>query len=72
MSKPHRGKSIRELASRGRGECPVCKRGGVKLLYEQDAAAGSAAGKKIKVCKICKAAIKHGKKSVGDSNEAQA
>ena len=58
MSKPHRGKNIRELVSRGRGECPVCKRQGVKLLYEQDAGE-----KKIKVCKICKAAIKHGKKS---------
>jgi len=59
MSKPHRGKSIRDQASRGRGECPVCKRGSVKILYEQDAG-----GKKVKICKICKAAIKHGKKSV--------
>ena len=59
MSKPHRGKNIRELVSRGRGECPVCKRQGVKLLYEQ-----AAGDKKVKVCKICKAAIKHGKKSV--------
>ncbi|MDR0496578.1 MAG: hypothetical protein LBH42_03075 [Treponema sp.] len=65
MSKPHRGKSIRELPSRGRAECPVCKRGNVKLLYEMEAAnpAGSSE-KKVKVCKICKAAIKHGKKSV--------
>jgi hypothetical protein len=62
MSKPHRGKSIRELVSHGRGECPVCKRQGVKLLYEQDAG-----DKKIKVCKICKAAIKHGKKSAASS-----
>jgi hypothetical protein len=62
MSKPHRGKNIRELVSRGRGECPVCKRQGVKLLYEQDAG-----DKKVKVCKICKAAIKHGKKSVASS-----
>ena len=59
MSKPHRGKSIRDLVSRGRGECPVCKRQNVKLLYEQDAGE-----KKVKVCKICRAAIKHGKKSV--------
>ena len=72
MSKPHRGKSIREQASRGRGECPVCKRSGVKILYEQEAAAGSAGGKKIKVCKICKAAIKHGKKSVAAPSQAQA
>jgi hypothetical protein len=59
MSKAHRGKGIRELASRGRGDCPVCKRGNVKLLYEIEAG-----GQKVKVCKICKAAIKHGKKSL--------
>jgi len=67
MSKPHRGKSIRTLASRGRGECPVCKRNNVKILYEQDAG-----GKKVKVCKICKAAIKHGKKSIDAPSPAQA
>jgi len=72
MSKPHRGKSIRTLASRGRGECPVCKRNNVKILYEQEAAAGSAGGKKIKVCKTCKAAIKHGKKSIDVPGQAQA
>ena len=59
MAKPHRGKNIRELVSRGRGECPVCKRQNVKILYEQNAGE-----KKIKICKTCKAAIKHGKKSV--------
>ena len=67
MSKPHRGKSIRTLASRGRGECPVCKRNNVKILYEQDAG-----GKKVKVCKTCKAALKHGKKSIDTSSQAQA
>jgi len=59
MSKAHRGKGIRDLVSHGRGECPVCKRGNVKLLYEIDAG-----GAKIKVCKVCRAAVKHGKKSV--------
>ncbi|MDR1900327.1 MAG: hypothetical protein LBQ55_09990 [Treponema sp.] len=59
MSKAHRGKGIRELVSRGRGECPVCKRNNVKVLYEQEA--GEI---KVKICKVCKAAIKHGKKSV--------
>ena len=59
MSKPHRGKVLRELPSRGRGECPVCKRQNVKILYEQEAG-----DKKIKICKTCKAAVKHGKKSV--------
>jgi hypothetical protein len=66
MAKPHRGKSIRELPFRGRGECPVCKRGNVKILYEQEAG-----DKKIKVCKACKAAIKHGKKSTVNSNPEQ-
>ena len=59
MSKNNRGKNLREIPSRGRGECPVCKRGSVKLLYEQEAE-----GNKIKVCKICKAAIKSGKKQL--------
>jgi len=59
MSKAHRGKGIRELFARGRGTCPVCGASGIKLLYEQDAG-----GQKVKVCKACKAAIKHGKKSV--------
>jgi hypothetical protein len=59
MSKSHRGKSLRELPKFGRGECPVCKRKNVKLLYEQEAE-----GKKVKVCKTCRAAIKHGKKSL--------
>jgi RNA polymerase subunit RPABC4/transcription elongation factor Spt4 len=59
MGKTHRGKGIRELFSRGRGTCPVCGSTGIKILYEQDAG-----GQKVKVCKPCKAAIKHGKKSV--------
>ena len=63
MSKPHRGKSIRELPSHGRGECPVCKRTNVKILFEQDAG-----DKKVKICKTCKAALKHGKRSVIDTS----
>ncbi|MDR2953248.1 MAG: hypothetical protein LBU82_08410 [Treponema sp.] len=59
MAKAHRGKGIRDQFAHGRGECPVCKRGNVKILYEQDAGE-----KKIKVCKICKASIKNGTKSV--------
>jgi hypothetical protein len=59
MSKAHRGKGIRELVSRGCGVCPVCKREDVKILYEQEAGE-----KKIKICKTCKAAIKHGKKTI--------
>jgi len=59
MSKAHRGKGLQDQAARGRGTCPVCKRGSVKILYELEAG-----GNKVKVCKICKAAIAHGKKSV--------
>jgi hypothetical protein len=59
MSKAHRGKGIRELPSRGRGECPLCKRTNVKVLYEQDSGET-----KVKLCKTCKAAVKHGKKAL--------
>jgi len=59
MGKAHRGKGLKEFAARGRGVCPACGTSGIKLLYEQDAG-----GQKVKVCKPCKAAIKHGKKSV--------
>jgi len=59
MGKSHRGKGIKELFARGRGVCPVCGASGVKILYEQESG-----GQKVKVCKACKAAIKHGKKSV--------
>jgi hypothetical protein len=59
MGKAHRGKTIRELFACGRGTCPVCNASGVKLLYEIEAG-----DQKVKVCKPCKAAIKHGKKSV--------
>ena len=67
MSKNNRGKSLRELPSRGRGECPVCKRSNVKVLFEQEAD-----GKKIKICKICKATIKNGKKKLAVSKEQTA
>jgi hypothetical protein len=59
MSKAHRGKGIRDQFAHGRGECPVCKRGNVKILYEQDAGE-----KKLKICKTCRAAIKHGTKNI--------
>ncbi|MDR1930519.1 MAG: hypothetical protein LBQ44_07830 [Treponema sp.] len=58
MSKAHRGKGIRDQVSRGRGTCPVCERKNVKILYELEAE-----GTKVKVCKTCKAAVAHGKKS---------
>jgi CRISPR/Cas system-associated protein Cas10 (large subunit of type III CRISPR-Cas system) len=59
MSKTHRGKGIRDQYAHGRGECVVCKRKSVKILYEQDAG-----DKKVKICKICRAAIKNGTKKL--------
>lgn len=57
MSKSHRGSGIRyETENKGRGKCPVCKRTGVKLLYEHEVNE-----KKIFVCKQCNARIKNGK-----------
>jgi transposase-like protein len=59
MSKAHRGKGLKEAVARGRGTCPICKRNNVKVLYEQEAGE-----QKLKICKTCKAALKHGKKSL--------
>ena len=59
MGKTHRGKGIVDMFAHGRGTCPVCGANGIKLLYEQESE-----GQKVKVCKPCKAAIKHGKKNV--------
>jgi len=59
MSKNHRGKGIRDQFAHGRGECPVCKRTGVKITRELEGG-----GQKFKVCKVCKAAIKNGKKNL--------
>ena len=67
MSKPHRGKSIRDLYAHGRGECPVCKRNNIKVLYEQESD-----GQKIKICKTCRAAVKHGTKSLPVAEKAAA
>ena len=59
MPKPHRGKTILELFAHGRGECPVCKRKGVKVLYEVESG-----DQKFKICKICRAAVRNGTKSL--------
>lgn len=56
MSKSHRGRGILEVPNRGRGTCPVCKRTGIKVMYEQEVG-----GKKLIVCKQCRAALKHDK-----------
>ena len=52
MSKAHRGKGLRENFNRGRGTCPVCKKTGIKVIYEQEID-----GVKQNICKICKATI---------------
>ena len=52
MSKAHRGKGLRDNFNRGRGTCPVCKKTGVKVIYEHEID-----GAKQNICKICKAAI---------------
>ena len=57
MSKAHRGFGVRELVNNGRGNCPICKRTGIKVIYEQ-----SINDKKVNVCKQCRAALSHGKK----------
>jgi hypothetical protein len=57
MSKAHRGKGLRETAAHGRGVCPVCKRDGVKVLFEQEID-----GQKAKICKTCKATLANKKK----------
>jgi hypothetical protein len=67
MGKPHRGKGTRELFAHGRGECPICKRYNVKVLYEMEAGE-----QKFKICKTCKAAIKNGTKSLPVSNTVTA
>lgn len=56
MAKAHRGAGILDLIKKGRGTCPVCKRSGIKLLFEKEAN-----GKKVKICKQCEAGLKHGK-----------
>lgn len=48
MAKTHRGTGLAELTKKGRGECPSCKRTGIKLLYE----VGDDANK-MNVCKEC-------------------
>ena len=56
MSKAHRGSGIRELQNNGRGDCPLCKRTAIKVVYEQDFD-----GKKVNICKQCNSAVAKGK-----------
>ena len=54
MSKAHRGTGIRKEVNHGRGVCPVCGKAQVKTLYDQEVD-----GKKVKICKVCKATFKN-------------
>ena len=56
MSKSHRGKGILDQYAHGRGVCARCNKEAIKVLYEQEID-----GKKAKICKFCKAAIKNSK-----------
>jgi hypothetical protein len=56
MAKTHRGKGLKPVLNHGRGTCPICKRTGVKVVFEV-----TLKEKTVKVCKTCKAALGHGK-----------
>lgn len=49
MSKPHRGRALWKMTSRGRGTCPVCSATRIKLLYTKNRSDGS----QLVVCKRC-------------------
>ena len=57
MAKSHRGAGIREEVRQGRGSCPLCKRTGIKVMYEKETN-----DKKVMLCKQCDAALKNGHK----------
>ncbi|WP_168157260.1 hypothetical protein [Sporosarcina ureilytica] len=49
MAKRNRGKSLKKLPARGRGNCPTCYRKRIKLLYPRHTENGT-----IDVCKNCR------------------
>jgi hypothetical protein len=55
MAKSHRGAGIRDQVRQGRGDCPLCKRTGIKVMYEREVN-----DKKFMLCKQCEAALKNG------------
>ncbi len=54
MSKAHRGTGLRKTVNHGRGLCPICKNPNIKVVYEYDLD-----GKKVMICKFCKAHLKN-------------
>lgn len=67
MSKAHRGAGIRSTVNKSRGTCPVCKRSGIKLMYEHQIGE-----QKVNICKQCRAALAHGKKKEAAAAAAEA
>jgi transcription elongation factor Elf1 len=49
MAKRYRGKTLRKLPSKGRGECPICGKTRIKLLYSHK----TDTNQMIQVCKNC-------------------
>lgn len=54
MSKAHRGTGVRKEPNHGRGTCGICGKEQIKVLYDHEAD-----GKKVKICKFCKANLKN-------------
>ena len=48
MSKNHRGKGLKGIPAFGRGTCPICKRTGIKTIYET-----KIEDQTLKTCKEC-------------------
>jgi len=52
MSKNNRGKGLKNVPNHGRGECPVCKKTGIKVIFESKIDENT-----VKVCKTCQKTI---------------
>ena len=50
MGKSNRGKTLKKLPSKGRGECPICFEKRIKLLYDYK----TENNKSVTVCKNCR------------------
>ncbi len=50
MAKRYRGKTLSKLPSKGRGDCPLCNRKRIKLLYSHKTETKNI----IQVCKNCR------------------
>ncbi|HUX11608.1 MAG TPA: hypothetical protein VMW87_01195 [Spirochaetia bacterium] len=65
MSKAHRGAGIRTTVNHSRGTCPVCKRTGIKVMYEHQIGE-----QKVTICKQCRATVSRTKKKAAATAEA--